>query len=137
MKKILMIVALLSMISGCATTSTQSHSQLTAENIQSACKPTETWQIRVMPMPVAVIRFANGCGGVKDLLMFATPKEDFTKRQRDLSVELALSYYLNYLERSHAVEGKKWSATQIKLEVDESREYYYYKVLSQPPSAKR
>lgn len=131
MKKLLIMFALLTLSASCATTSTANpHPQLTAENVQSACKPTETWTIRVMPMPVAVVRFDSGCGGVKDLLLFVTPTQDFTKYQRDLSVKLALSYYLSYLEREHSVDGKKWSAKEIKQEVDGIQEFYYYKVLS-------
>lgn len=83
-----------------------------------------------MPMPLIVVRFASGCAGIKDLLLFVSPSTEFTTEQKRLSVELALSHYISYLEREHGVVGKKWYAERIKLELGESQNFYYYSMIS-------
>ena len=72
MKKVLTALAVVLMIVGCATVKpAKKYPQLTGEHVKSTCKATDSWQIRVMPMPVIVIRFneKGGCAGIKDLLL--------------------------------------------------------------------
>ena len=135
MKKLLISLFLLTTL-GCANTiistpeAVDPYPQLTAENILNACKATETWTIRVMPMPVAVVRYGDGCGGVSDLLLFVTPATDYTKTQRELTAKLAVTYYIQYLEREKAVNGKEWNVEAIKQEVADQQEIFYFNVTS-------
>ena len=135
MKKLLMIMGLAMAISSCAvnSTTTKTYPRLTAENLQQVCEATESWNLRVMPMPVSVVRFGSGCGGIRDLLVVVTPNGDpFTEAQRRLTVELALTYYVQYLEREKPAEnGERWQANFLKKEVDTEREFWYHEVVSE------
>jgi|10_taG_2_1085330.scaffolds.fasta_scaffold66883_2 uncharacterized protein YceK len=136
MKKLLFIFLLFTMFLGCATTTTTTETpvdpypKLKADTVMSVCQPTETWSIRVMPMPMAVLRFDNTCGGIADLLTFVAPAEGFSEEQRHLSVALAVIYYVDYLNREKAVENKKWHAKAIKQEnaSEQGSALYYYEV---------
>ena len=142
MKKLLFILFLLSTILGCnekaslETVLVDPYPQLTSENVLGNCQSTETWTIRVMPMPVAVVRYGTGCAEVEDLLVFVTPTDRFTEEQRDLTVKLAVLYYVGYLEREKEVDGKKWNTEAIKQEKTEQQEIFYFKVTSIEVKAK-
>ena len=138
MRKLLITLVVGLLAASCATTSkAKKYPRLTSENVQNTCEPTETWSLRVMPMPIVVLRFGAGCGGIKDLLLVVTPADTFTTEQRELTVRLALTYYVDYANREHPAEdGKKWRANSLKREVDSSdadgpRELFYYEVTKQ------
>jgi hypothetical protein len=94
-----------------------------------------------MPMPLAVVRFNAGCGGVVDLLLLVSPADEFTEEQRELTTRLVISYYMNYLDRTQPQPSKKWEVKLIKREIntsgaeEEKQAYYYYVVTSQKAAA--
>ena len=141
MKKLLIMFAMTALLGSCATTSpAKLYPRLTADNVRDTCEATETWSIRVMPMPVAIVRFTAGCGGVRDLLLLVSPVGEFTEDQRELTAQLVISYYMVYLEGTQPQPSKKWQAALIKREINTSdtdgkRAFYYYAVTSQKSSS--
>ena len=138
MKKILILFIMSMIIASCATTSvnrTEKYPQLTSHYVTSSCESTEFWQIRVMPMPAAVIRY-NSCAGISDLLLIVTPTDGFTSKQRRLTAELALTYYVDFINREQSDNGtKKWTAKLMGQELtssdtDGNQEVFFHVVTS-------
>jgi hypothetical protein len=138
MKKLLTILVASLLTVSCATTKrAQEYPRLHAETVQDTCEAVENYSIRVMPMPVQVLRFQANCAGVKDLLLIIIPSMVFTAEQKVLTTQLALSYYIEYLNREQVLNleepSRVWQAKFIKREVHISetngqREMFYYSV---------
>ena len=137
MKRLLFMVLGAALLASCASScATTTNAQLTQKNVVDTCKqPVESWQVRVMPMAVLVLRYQN-CGGVNDLLVMSTPTDGFSEVKRELTAQLSKIYYLDYLERQEPKDGESWKAKLVNREVipdannpANAQEVFYYELV--------
>jgi hypothetical protein len=124
-------------VSSCAVKTGYTKPQLTNIPWSDVCaEPIETWHMRVMPMPVLMLRYQE-CSGVDDLLVVVMPTEDFGDEKRILTTTLAVLYYVDYLNREHTRPNATWEANLVNREVLDGNsasglsghDVYYYELV--------
>jgi|TARA_R110000824_G_scaffold271234_1_gene459758 hypothetical protein len=114
MKKLILWVAVISLMGCAATTSTppvDPYKNLTVEKVAKFCKPTNLWNVGVLGNPAMIVTFEH-CLEVNNLLLVTTPVLEKNQKLSKTIVSVVHLTYVAYLNDVN--EDKTYTAVILK-----------------------
>ena len=130
MKKIIISLLLIMLMTACATTQIKQRDLfplITVDTIKANCEASGVWNIGIMGLSSHVIRYEK-CLTIKPLLLIAVDTEAYVENINRASIDLLAMHYELFLDRED--DTKSHSVKKLKEEYDKSDGWliYYYTV---------